>query len=783
LTRSFTSFAVICRVSFYFCLLSIACVFGEPAVESGVKAGHSIHGESFSEGPRQKAELLTGVTGTCHFPVTTTKVEAQKFFDQGVAQLHGFWFLEAERSFRQVLSLDADCAMAYWGMAMANVENADRARKIMAEGMRKKLDHLTKFERAWMQSLSDYYERKKGGDDEKARLRNLVRDWEGIAVESDDIEAKAFLVGRIWRNHAYHDLKISSHLSVDALANEVLARAPRHPGIHHYRIHLWNNEKDERALDSAAAIGPSCAGIAHDWHMGGHTYSILKRYADAAWQQEASARVDHAHMVRYHVMPDEIHNYPHNNGWLVENLGFVGRVREAIALAQNLIELPRIPRSKAGVNTAGQDWDVQGSSWAEGRRRLVHTLLEFELWSEALRLENSPYLESSGDFDEDIRLAHVSALAHFETGDALGGLRKLTALFEKDLSLQKDRDASANAAEKKARDEKAAAGDMTKAAASARKPFDEKIKRLREVVSELLVVQKITAGDLESAKESLNDIKGVPEERLARYFARTGDHEKAVELAKKSAVAARGQVAPLANYSGVLLGARKEAEARAEFEKLRAVAAMADLDLPVFQRLGVLANGDWRTRPQLPTDIGERPPLDQLGPRHWHPPAARPFEVAGADGRMHTLAGFKGRPLVVIFYLGRKCPHCLEQLNAFAPKAAGFSAAGIALLAVGTDSIDGLRETVGSDKNPFPFPLASDASMTAFKAYRAYDDFEQQPLHSTVLIDGNGLIRWQHVSFNPFMKPDFILEEAKRLLKFPATPGVVAEVSKLRSNE
>jgi hypothetical protein len=308
---------------------------------TGEQAGHSVAGEAFDEGPRQAAELLPGVAGLCHFAVTTTSEEAQKFFDQGVVQLHGFWFLEAERSFRQVLKLDPECAMAWWGMAMANVENPKRAKMLIADGMAKKRDHLSPRENAWMQSLSDFYEQRKGGDDEKARLRNLVRDWEQIVTDHpEDIEAKAFLVGRIWRSDAYAGIKITSHLSVDALAREVLAQAPQHPGIHHYRIHLWNGEKDERALDSADALGAAASGIAHNWHMPGHTYSALKRYADAAWQQEASARVDHAHMARFRVLPDEIHNYAHNNGWLVEDYVYMGRANDALALAKNLIELP-----------------------------------------------------------------------------------------------------------------------------------------------------------------------------------------------------------------------------------------------------------------------------------------------------------------------------------------------------------------------------------------------------------------------------------------------------------
>src|SRR5512142_526945 len=59
--------------------------------------GHSAHGEAFNEGPRQRAYLMKGIFRV-HFPVTTKSSLAQKYFEQGVVQLHGFWYFEAERS-------------------------------------------------------------------------------------------------------------------------------------------------------------------------------------------------------------------------------------------------------------------------------------------------------------------------------------------------------------------------------------------------------------------------------------------------------------------------------------------------------------------------------------------------------------------------------------------------------------------------------------------------------------------------------------------------------------
>jgi|GEM_PF-2698281 len=40
-------------------------------------------------------------------------------------------------------------------------------------------------------------------------------------------------------------------------------------------------------------------------------------------------------------------------------------------------------------------------------------------------------------------------------------------------------------------------------------------------------------------------------------------------------------------------------------------------------------------------------------------------------------------------------------------------------------------------------------------AFRAYDDFEDQPLHGTFLIDGQSRIRWSNISYQPFDKPGF----------------------------
>src|SRR5260370_37131806 len=108
---------------------------GFQAPDEVYKQGHSLHGQTFDIGPRQKPWVLPGI-GKAHFPITTAIPEVQQWFDQGNALLHSFWFYEAERSFRWCLKLEPENAMAYWGLARAT--SGDRAKDFTREATKRK---------------------------------------------------------------------------------------------------------------------------------------------------------------------------------------------------------------------------------------------------------------------------------------------------------------------------------------------------------------------------------------------------------------------------------------------------------------------------------------------------------------------------------------------------------------------------------------------------------------------------------------------------------------------
>ncbi len=852
--------------------------------------------------------------GGVHFPITTRHPLGQKFFDQGIGQLHGFFYFEAERSFRQVAALDPGCPMAFWGMAMANLNNAKRAKEFIKSAEKLK-GAATGREQKWINALADYYRDEK--KDEKERRKTYNQALERIVKDHpEDVEAKALLAVQLWQSSSkgvpYGDKKV-----VDALLDAVLAANRFHPA-NHYRIHLWDEgARATNALVSAANCGPSAPGIAHMWHMSGHTYSALKRYSDAAWQQEASARVDHAYMMSNRVLPDQIHNFAHNNEWLIRDLNNIGAVRRAVELGRNMIELPRHPK----FNTLSK------GSAAYGYQRLLETLTRYELWEELTALAGSVYLDPTDNNDHQARRLHALGLAALHTGDLAGGRKQIAALeslavkvaskpaptntpaikpttagrpggtnavttpkpgmgtntvaaikatgatnappvakamptpgsnsvasvsvrtvtgattapatapaVKPDTAGTPKGTNSAIAAKPPVTTNSVAATGATRttnAPASAKtapppgtnavasatvrpnsgtnatpagataskessKPAPKRpagggyaggatllatgnTNSIGAAVAELRCLLAVKEGALAAAKEQLAKLKEVPKDRFARLHFTVGETNRAEEIAAEAAKTAEGMVQPLASHVDILWQNGRHADAFAAFFRLRELAAEADLTAPAFRRLAPVAKAlafeaDWRPPLSRAEDFGPRPALDSLGPFRWQPSAAPDWTLPDGEGRQFTLRQFRGRPVVVIFYLGAGCAHCIEQLVAFAPMADEFKAAGITLVAVSTDSVSGLKETVEKAKynGGFPIPLLSDDSLATFKAYRAHDDFEAKPLHGTFLLDGEGRIRWQDISYQPFMETKFLLTEARRLLALPQEHSTAA---------
>jgi peroxiredoxin len=250
-----------------------------------------------------------------------------------------------------------------------------------------------------------------------------------------------------------------------------------------------------------------------------------------------------------------------------------------------------------------------------------------------------------------------------------------------------------------------------------------------------------------------------------------GERDQAIAAAKSHAKNRRNEVLPLATLVELLAWAGKKDEAKQALDELRAISGSVDMTAPFYARLAPIAkecgySEEWKVASEAMSDTGVRPPLDSLGPLRWQPSPAPSWTLKDANGADHSLADYRGKPVVVLFYLGHGCLHCAEQVQAFGKAAKEFETAGISLLAISSDDAAGLKQSLENYQDgPLPMTLVADNGLDTFKAYRCYDDFEQQALHGTFFIDENGLVRWQDIGYRPFMDHKFLLSEAQRLLR------------------
>ena len=730
-------------------------VSGRLIADDTVLPGHSIHGAVFNEGPRQQAYLMEGM-GEIHFPVTTDSPEAQKFIHQGVAQLHGFWFYEAERSFRQAALLDPDCAMAYWGMAMANQMNPERMKGFATKAQALR-DKANPRERFYLDSL-----------------QNIGILHELISQYPEETEAHAFLGVSTYVESQQDGKPVRRVEECARHLDFVLSRYPLHP-CHHYVIHLWDKKDPFRALNSASRCGLSAPGIAHMWHMSGHLYAMIGRSHEAIEYMDASLRVDHRHMLHDRIIPDQIHFYTHNAEWFVRALAEAGRVDEAIRRAKDLIELPRHPKLNY--------FQPQDSS-TYGRDQLLKILIHNERWEEVIQCCDEGYIDVTDQPAQQIqRMAALgTAMARLERiSEAEEQLRKLGELSTSNRAIR-------TAVDKGRRQ---IAGHI--ATATNRTVFEDTSTATLLLFFVIIVVPPVMAVRsrnwwlIASAfvvcgmfARQLSDNLKAPSGVIAdvqwslhcRDLMRRGRYADALAAALDNAPVNRSDVAAKADLVAALQAGGHREAAAVHFEDLRRLAGRAQPELPCLQELSPVAeelgySGDWRISPEVAVQHPDVSDLERLGPVQWQNWLAPDETVTGADGAVRKLSDYRGKPLILLFYLGSSCLHCVEQIQTFVGRSTVLEEAGLRVVGVSLETPEQLQGALVRWGSGFPFELCADPELKVFRAWRCYDEFENTALHGTFLVDSDGFVRWQDIGHEPFSDADFLIQEASRLLRFP----------------
>jgi peroxiredoxin len=153
-----------------------------------------------------------------------------------------------------------------------------------------------------------------------------------------------------------------------------------------------------------------------------------------------------------------------------------------------------------------------------------------------------------------------------------------------------------------------------------------------------------------------------------------------------------------------------------------------------------------------------------------HPLLGKPapeFELSDPDGVPHKLADLRaGGPVVLVFYYGYHCNHCVSQLFDLNEEIERFRELGAEVAAVSADPPE-LTKKRYARYGAFNFPVLSDPGKKVAQAYGVYTPAtagqEESLDHGTFVIGRDGVIRWAMQGDEPFNGSRTLLYEAARL--------------------
>ncbi len=370
------------------------------------------------------APMLEGL-GDLHYPITTSSEAAQRFFDQGLRLVYAFNHAEAVRAFEEATRLDPEAAMPHWGKALALGRNLNDSmpheRELQALASLKQAQdrrgNASQREQALIDALASRY-----SADEAADRATLDAAWvEAIAKvaerfpddpEPSTLHAAAIMNTMPWDYWRGGEPQPGT-LEAKKLLERAMAEHPRHPGAHHYYIHLMEAREPHLAEPSADALGALMPSAGHLVHMPAHIYIRVGRYDDAVTSNQRAIDADLDYIAQCSAQGlYPVAYYPHNIHFLWASATFGGRAALAIESADSLAG--EVPAEMASTLAFLQDYLATP----------LFARIRFGRWQEILETPQPP----AGQTFQNAMWRYAQGLASAATGNAKAAKRHLKAL-------------------------------------------------------------------------------------------------------------------------------------------------------------------------------------------------------------------------------------------------------------------------------------------------------------------------------------------------------------------
>lgn len=256
-------------------------------------------------------DMLRSNFGDIGYEITTSKPEAQAWFDQGLAFTFGFNHTAAIKAFKRAQEIDPECAMCYWGEAFAygpniNAPMSDDAVAPAWEAVNKAIslsDNASEKEQALISALGYRYQEAPTAD--RSELDNAFADaMDEVATTYPDddfiasLAAEANMDTQAWDYWAdYGRTPKGRTARTLSLLEGVLERNPTYPAAIHLYIHTTEASRDPyRAADHADRLAEQAPGLGHLVHMPSHTYYRIGRFKQSLEHNIDAVAADEAYL-------------------------------------------------------------------------------------------------------------------------------------------------------------------------------------------------------------------------------------------------------------------------------------------------------------------------------------------------------------------------------------------------------------------------------------------------------------------------------------------------------
>jgi tetratricopeptide (TPR) repeat protein len=284
--------------------------------------------------------LRTGI-GSAHDDVAAASKAAQDFYDQGLAYLHSYAWLEAARSFNQALAADPTLAMAHLALTIAYTElNAPQAARTALERAKALAatasnDHVrVHVDARGLQMAAEEAPR----DATKLAAYRAALDHALVKYPADE---------QLWLLRGQAESPDPAERGQGSVAGSVRfyekarALAPQHFAAHHYLTHAYENGgRLTEALTCGATYAKMAPGVPHARHMHGHNLRRVGRIDEAIAEFEAAHALESAYFAAEAIPVEYDWHYQHNLDLLATSYQYVGRMQKAEALLRVSFAIP-----------------------------------------------------------------------------------------------------------------------------------------------------------------------------------------------------------------------------------------------------------------------------------------------------------------------------------------------------------------------------------------------------------------------------------------------------------